>query len=92
MAQRTLTSFFCSGESPRRDVENVPKLFFFGLKMPKVYGLGELEPIKSNPATKLIPVVILTSSLKTLRWNNVVILVQIVISSILSNLRVLRKS
>ncbi|MGH8657439.1 MAG: response regulator [Gammaproteobacteria bacterium] len=39
-----------------------PAVVFLDLKMPKVDGLGVLRAIKSDPALKAIPVVMLTSS------------------------------
>jgi two-component system response regulator len=41
---------------------DAPKVVFLDLKMPKVDGIEVLSKIKSDPLTKCIPVVILTSS------------------------------
>ncbi len=50
------------GQYEGRDINNVPKVILLDLKMPKVNGLEVLMRIKSEPHTKSIPVVILTSS------------------------------
>jgi len=43
-------------------VNDVPKMIFLDLKLPKVDGLEVLRRIKSDEKTKMIPVVVLTSS------------------------------
>ncbi len=57
-----LDFIFCTGQYEHRSMENTPKLVLLDLKLPRVDGLEVLEKIKSDPRTKAIPVVILTSS------------------------------
>ena len=57
-----LDFLFGTGSFLNRNVTNVPKVILLDLKMPKVNGLEVLQRIKSDPLTKMIPVVILTSS------------------------------
>jgi CheY-like chemotaxis protein len=49
------------GEASRR-IAAPPKVILLDLKLPKVDGLEVLKRIKSDPRTKFIPVVVLTSS------------------------------
>jgi two-component system response regulator len=57
-----LDFLFGTGKFIGRDLNLKPRLILLDLKMPKVDGIEVLETIKSNTATKKIPVVILTSS------------------------------
>ncbi|MES2774883.1 MAG: response regulator [Bacteroidota bacterium] len=57
-----LDFIYCQGAYALRDPRENPKLILLDLKMPKVSGLQVLEKIKSDPALKSIPIVILTSS------------------------------
>jgi two-component system, response regulator len=53
---------FCEGAFAGRKFENPPKVILLDLKLPKIDGMEVLKRIKSDPRTKMIPVVILTSS------------------------------
>jgi two-component system response regulator len=53
---------FCEGDHTQRSIESQPKVIMLDLKMPKVNGLEVLARIKSDPRTREIPVVVLTSS------------------------------
>jgi two-component system response regulator len=53
---------FCEGQYVQRKIDNAPKVILLDLKLPKVDGLEVLRRVKSDPRTKSIPVVVLTSS------------------------------
>ena len=57
-----LDFIFCTGAYAHRSRENGLKLILLDLKMPKVDGLEVLRRVKSNPHTRVIPVIVLTSS------------------------------
>lgn len=52
----------CRGAFADRPLEKLPRLILLDLKLPKVDGMEVLKHIKENPRTRLIPVVVLTSS------------------------------
>jgi CheY-like chemotaxis protein len=53
---------FCEGAHAGRNIEDGPRVILLDLKLPKIDGLEVLRRIKSDPRTKSIPVVVLTSS------------------------------
>jgi CheY-like chemotaxis protein len=59
---QALDFLFGKGEYLGRDLNNKPRLILLDLKMPKVDGLEVLKKIKEDSETKIIPVVMLTSS------------------------------
>lgn len=57
-----LEFIFGEGAHAGRRVEDGPKVVLLDLKLPKVDGLEVLQRIRSDPRTKMTPVVVLTSS------------------------------
>jgi len=57
-----LDFIFCTGVYTSRDIRRPPKVVILDLKLPKVDGKEVLRRIKSDPRTRIIPVVIMTSS------------------------------
>lgn len=61
--EEALDFIFAAGEfSGKRDIWNSPRVVLLDIQMPKVNGIEVLQKMKADPHTKLIPVVILTSS------------------------------
>ncbi len=54
----------CEGKFKDYEADNSPAVVLLDLKLPKFSGLEVLQKIRSNPRTKYIPVVILTSSVE----------------------------
>ncbi len=57
-----LDFIFGAGAYAHRSLEKSPKVILLDLKLPKVDGLEVLKRLKSDPRTRAIPVVVLTSS------------------------------
>jgi CheY-like chemotaxis protein len=60
--EEALDFLLCRGDYGHRSPSHPPALVLLDLKLPKVNGLEVLKEIKANPATRAIPVVVLTSS------------------------------
>jgi two-component system response regulator len=60
--EEALNFVFGRGDYASRAVEMGPKLIILDLKLPKVDGLEVLRQIKSDERTKVVPVVVMTSS------------------------------
>lgn len=60
--EEALDFLFCRGSHARDAVTHQPKIILLDLKLPKVDGLEVLRRVKSDERTRLIPVVMLTSS------------------------------
>jgi CheY-like chemotaxis protein len=60
--EEALDFLFCRGAYAERSFDRPPKLIMLDLKLPKVNGMEVLKLIKSDPRTRTIPVVMMTSS------------------------------
>lgn len=60
--QQALDYLFAEGEFASRAGQPLPTVILLDLNLPKVGGLDVLERLRADPRTKLLPIVILTSS------------------------------
>ncbi|MDB6152414.1 MAG: response regulator receiver protein [Chthoniobacteraceae bacterium] len=60
--QEALDFLFGAGAYAERDVTAWPKLVLLDLKLPKIDGIEVLRQIRANQATRMLPVVVMTSS------------------------------
>jgi CheY-like chemotaxis protein len=60
--EEALDFIFCRGTFTDRSFDHPPKLVLLDLKLPKVDGMEVLKQVKSDPRTRTIPIVIMTSS------------------------------
>jgi two-component system response regulator len=60
--EEALNYIFCEGPHNHRNIADIPRLILLDLKMPKVDGIEVLRRIKADERTRIIPVVLLTSS------------------------------
>ena len=57
-----LDYLFGTGAHEGRDLSELPQVMLLDLKLPKIDGLGVLRRVRADERTRLLPVVILTSS------------------------------
>jgi two-component system, response regulator len=60
--EEALDFLLCRGAFAQRSFDHPPKFVLLDLKLPKVDGMEVLKQVKSDPRTKTIPVVVMTSS------------------------------
>lgn len=60
--KEALDFLFCREAFSERSFNHPPRLVLLDLKLPKIEGLQVLKQLKSDPRTKTIPIVIMTSS------------------------------
>lgn len=60
--EEALEFLFATGAYSGRDVRVMPQVILLDLKLPKVDGLEVLKRLRADPRTRLLPVVVLTTS------------------------------
>jgi CheY-like chemotaxis protein len=60
--EEALDFLFCRGAYQSRNPSLTPKVILLDLKLPKVDGLEVLRQLRSNERTRVLPVVVMTSS------------------------------
>jgi two-component system, response regulator len=60
--REALDYIFGTGQYEGRDLSRMPTVVLLDLKLPKLNGLQVLETLRADPRTRLMPVVVLTSS------------------------------
>ena len=57
-----LDYLFCTGSYADRDPDDLPTVVILDLKLPKIDGLEVLRQIRADKRTRILPVVVMTSS------------------------------
>ena len=59
-----LDYLLATGDHAGRDADALPDLVLLDIKLPRVDGVQVLERLRANPRTRLLPIVVLTSSIE----------------------------
>jgi len=62
--QEALDYLFATGSYAERNMDDLPVIILLDLNLPKVNGLEVLREIRSDERTRVIPVIVLTTSLE----------------------------
>jgi CheY-like chemotaxis protein len=57
-----LDYLYCRGNYADKDPDDLPSIILLDLKLPKVDGLTVLKTIRTEPSTRRLPVIVMTSS------------------------------
>lgn len=60
--EEALDWLFCRGAHAGRDAADLPAFILLDLKLPRVDGIDVLKAVRANPRTRLLRVVVLTTS------------------------------
>ncbi len=60
--EEALEFLFCTGRYASRSIDSAPRVVLLDLKLPLVDGIEVLRQVKSDPRTRVIPIVVMTSS------------------------------
>lgn len=60
--EEALDYLFCNGKYADRDPSEVPQVVLLDLQLPKINGLEVLKRLRGDDRTRLLPIVILTTS------------------------------
>ncbi|MDP8231805.1 MAG: response regulator, partial [Candidatus Zophobacter franzmannii] len=60
--EEALDYIFCRGEYKDKDPVDLPTIILLDRHLPKVDGFTVLKELRSNPKTKRLPIIVMTSS------------------------------